>query len=146
MIHLGELTTVEFGKEQKGSIAIGCSHITLSLQELAKDKNIGDSLMDGDVKELPCITIDFNLLDYLYDMIKRLSEIKDNWDNETNHSIVFGSFPSSAICRLNNSDKDKSLIKFKCNFYEIKSVDIFIKNLKSIENNWMNYYSYALAC
>ena len=56
MIHLGELTTVEFGKEQKGSIAVSSSHITLSLQELLKDKNIGILITDHNVQETLAIT------------------------------------------------------------------------------------------
>jgi len=146
MIHLKELTTVEFGKEQKGSIAVSSSHITLSLQELLKDKNIGDTLIDEDIKELPSVTVTFNHLDFLYKMVKQLNELKDNWEIETNRSIIFSKFDSSTICRLNNADEDKNLLNFKCIFYQLTSVEILIKHLNSIERNWMNYYSYALAC
>jgi len=146
MIHLGQITKVEFGKEQKGTISVSNNHTTLFLQELAKDKNIGDNLEAEDIKELPNITMDFSYIDYLQKMIKDLNYLKDNFDYLKNHSIVFDNFPSDLVVRLNDKGVEKSLIKYEMVFYKKTSILVVITVLKAIERNWTAQYQYALAC
>ena len=147
MIHLGELTTVEFGKEQKGTIAVSNNSTTLFLQELAKEKNIGDALEEEDIKELPSITMDFSIdIDYIRKMINDLKKLKNTWNESENHSIIFDKFPSYVVCRLNDKGVEKSLIKYQMTFYKLGSLDVVITVLEAVERNWIRLYQYALAC
>ena len=82
-------TKVKFGDwDSKASIAVLAKKGTLTLQELAKDKQIGDPLEDGDTKELPKIEMEFTRLESVDIMIKALETIKKNWIEQYQYSLA----------------------------------------------------------
>lgn len=72
-------TKVQFGDTNKASIGIRAFKGTVTLQELAKEKKIGDSLDDDDTKELPMIEMNFKRIESVDALIKALETIKKNW-------------------------------------------------------------------
>ncbi len=72
-------TTVKFGTHDKASISVSATKGTLLLQELAKDKKIGDKLEPDDIKELPKVEIEFFTLESVEIKIKALEVIKRNY-------------------------------------------------------------------
>ena len=72
-------TIVKFGNKQKASISVSAYKGILLLQELAKDKKIGDRLNDEDIKELPKVEIEFFTIESVDIMIKALEVIKRNY-------------------------------------------------------------------
>jgi hypothetical protein len=75
----GLTTTVKFGSKQKASISVNMKKGTLTLQELAKDKKIGDPLVAGDFHELPKVEMEFFTLESVNVVIKALEMMKKNF-------------------------------------------------------------------
>lgn len=80
MINIENLTTkVEFGTEQKATIAVGANKGTLTLQMLASEKQIGDNLEEADKQELPKVEIEFFTPKSIDVLIGALQAIKKNY-------------------------------------------------------------------
>lgn len=71
-------TKVEFGKDNKASIAINAKKGTLMLRNLKSDQNIGDLQPDADEKG-PAVEIEFYRPESVDAMIEALKTIKKNW-------------------------------------------------------------------
>ena len=56
-------TTVKFGGYKKATIGVSVNNLSLNLQELASDKNIGDSICVEDVKDLPRVELEFSQME-----------------------------------------------------------------------------------
>lgn len=89
MIKTDGLTTkVQFGDWDKANIAVIARKGTLTLQELAKGKQIGEKLEEGDTKELPKIDMEFTRLESIDVMIKALEAIKKNWIEQYQYALA----------------------------------------------------------
>ncbi len=75
----GLVTKVEFGKDEKASIAVSAKKGTLTLQMLANEKNIGDKIESIDTHDLPKIDIEFFNIQSVDVFIAALQCIKSNY-------------------------------------------------------------------
>lgn len=81
MIQTNDLTTsVQFGTDKCGTIAVNAKYRRLILQELAREKQIGDKIEDGDARELPKIEMNFSSTKSIDVLIEALEKIKDNFE------------------------------------------------------------------
>jgi hypothetical protein len=72
-------TTVTFGAYKKATIGVSVNGLSLYLQELASDKNIGDSICIEDIKDLPRVELEFNQMESIDVIIKALEVVRNNW-------------------------------------------------------------------
>lgn len=85
MIETKELITkVEFGNDKQATIGVSAKYGTLTLQMLCKEKEIGDSFSDDDIKELPKIQMEFNSIKSVNVLIEALECIKRNYTPPSN--------------------------------------------------------------
>jgi hypothetical protein len=90
MITIDALTAkVKFGDSgNKAKIAVLANKGTLTLQELAKEKQIGEKLEEGDAKELPKIELEFTRLESIDVLIDALKVIKSNWMDANSYTLA----------------------------------------------------------
>ena len=72
------VTTVKFGNEQKGNIAVGVKCTILTLQQLVKEMPIGEQWSEEDIDKLPKIEMEFFNENSVDVVIKALELIKNN--------------------------------------------------------------------
>jgi len=70
---------VKFGESNKATIAIFGSHGTITLQELVKEKSIGEQIENEDANELPKVELEFSQLESIDALINGLKTIRKNW-------------------------------------------------------------------
>lgn len=73
------ITKVKFGNNDKANIAVLARKGTLTLQQLANEKQIGDAIIDGDAQELPKVEIEFFNTRSIDVLIGALIAIKKNY-------------------------------------------------------------------
>lgn len=144
-----------FGNE-KATVSVSATKGTLTIQELAKDIEIGaDNLSPEDIKNLPKVMVEFFELPTLYRFINKLQEIKTNFtDLNFENVFIFEEFDKNEnIVGILSDEKESGEPKIivistlKMIFYKAQSIDVLLRSLKVIENNWRDPNgTYYLAC
>jgi hypothetical protein len=77
----GKTTEVLFSKDgEKGAVSVQAHYNMLILQELTTDKKVADrlSIVDGDIKDLPKVILDFQTTKSIDVVIEILNRIRQN--------------------------------------------------------------------
>lgn len=148
--------SIFFGNDKKATVSVSATKGALTIQELAKDIEIGaDNLSPEYIKNLPKVMIEFFALPTLYRFINKLRDIKDNFkDLNSENVFVFEEFDKNENIVGIFSDEKKSgepkiivISKLKMIFYKTQSIDVLLRSLKVIENNYRDPNgTYYLAC
>lgn len=148
--------SVFFGTDKKATVSVSSEKGTLTIQELAKDVEIGtDNLSHEDIKNLPRVKIEFFELPTLYRFILKLSDVKRNFsDLNFENVFIFEEFDKNEnIVGILSDEKESGepkiivISKLKMMFYKSQSIDVLLRSLKVIENNWRDPNgTYYLAC
>jgi|JI10StandDraft_1071094.scaffolds.fasta_scaffold129624_6 hypothetical protein len=144
-----------FGNE-KATVSVSATKGILTIQELAKDVEIGaDNLSPEDIKNLPKVMVEFFELPTLYRFINKLQDVKTNFtDLNFENVFIFEEFDKNEnivgiLSDENGLGEPKIIVisTLKMMFYKSQSIDVLLRSLKVIENNWRDTNgTYYLAC
>jgi hypothetical protein len=145
-----------FGTDKKATVSVSATKGTLTIQELAKDIEIGaDNLNPEDIKNLPKVMIEFFELPTLYRFINKLQDVKTNFtDLNFENVFIFEEFDKNEnivgiLSDENLLGEPKIIVisKLKMMFYKSQSIDVLLRSLSVIERNWRDPDgTYYLAC